>query len=87
MISPKKQLEVERNYFENNREEFVKHHLGKFALILGEKAYNFYDTEQRAYEEGVTLFGTESFMIEEVLPEKRVVEIPALEFELMNALR
>lgn len=78
-------LAVEIAYFEEHREEFVKKAQGKFVLIKRKKDHGFFDTNEKAYEAGVNLFGIEAFLIQEVLPEDRVFEIPALYLGLIHA--
>lgn len=62
-------LNVELEYFDQNREEWFKHHAGKFALIKGAVARGFYDTAENAFKVGVSLFGIVPFLIKKVLLE------------------
>jgi hypothetical protein len=71
-------LEAELQYFEANRAELVRNHLGKFAVIKGDALIGAYDTAQAAYEAGVTKFGAHPFLMKQVLPTDPVAHAPAL---------
>ena len=71
-------LEIEQDYFARNKEELLKHYAGKFALISGESLIGIWDSQERAYREGVIRFGKESFLIKQVLEEEPVASIPLL---------
>jgi hypothetical protein len=71
------ELDTEIKYFEEQREEFLKHALGKYALIKGTECVGFFDTVDNAYEEGARRFEGEPFLIQPVLPEDPINEIPA----------
>ncbi len=68
-------LDAEIAYFEKQRSAFLKDHAGKYALIKGDRCFGFFDTNQAAYEQGVALFGADSFLIKQVLPEDLVYSI------------
>ena len=70
--SAKAVLETEVAYFEQHREEWLKVHLGKFALIRGEQLESVYDSDGNAYEAGAALWGNVPFLIKEILPVDRV---------------
>ena len=78
-------FDEELAYFEEHREEFVKEALRKFVLIKGKKHYGFFDSDDKAYEKGVEIFGLEPFLIKEVLPEDVIYDIPALRLGLIDA--
>lgn len=65
-------LETELAYFEQHREEWLKVHPGKFALIRGEQLESTYDSDGNAYKAGVALWGNVPFLIKEILPVDRV---------------
>ena len=71
-------LETEQDYFARNKEELLKHHEGKFALISGESLIGIWDSQERAYREGVVRFGNVSFLIKQVLKVEPVESIPLL---------
>lgn len=70
--SAKAVLETEVAYFERHREEWLKIHPGKFALIRGEQLESTYDSDGNAYEAGTRLWGNVPFLIKEILPVDRV---------------
>jgi len=78
-------LETELRYFEKNRDKFLADHKDKFVLIKGECCHGVYDDDKSAYEAGVDLFGTEPFLIKQVLPEDFIDQIPALMYGLISA--
>ena len=69
-------LDIELGFFDQHREEWYKHHAGKFALIKGVTVHDFYDTRDTAYEEGVRVFGLVPFLIKEVQLVDEVIFMP-----------
>jgi hypothetical protein len=82
---PVEQLAKEIAYFEAHRDELVKISQGKFALIKGEECFGTFDTAENAYEEGARQFGNEPFLIQEVLPEDPIQDMPAFCLGLLHA--
>ncbi len=78
-------LETEINYFNEHRKKFVENAEGKYILIKGTEDFGFFDTEDAAFNQGVILFGTEPFLIQEVLSEDRKFDIPAYTLGLLYA--
>ncbi len=78
-------FDTETAYFEAHREEWVMSHQDKFAVLKGEAVHGFYDTAMAAYESGVLQFGSDRFMIKQVLPEDYVLHIPSLTHGLLHA--
>ena len=78
-------FEKEQAYFEAHRAEWLKTALGKFAVIKGEECFGFFDTDVKAYEEGVQRCGSPPFLIKKVLEEDDCLDIPALQFGLLYA--
>ena len=78
-------LEREQAFFEEHRAEWLEHHEGKFALIHGTELAGFYDTDEKAYEEGVDRWGVVPFLIKRVLREDPIEHIPALFHGLIHA--
>jgi len=81
----KAMFEKEQAHFQAHREEWLKTVRGKYALIKDEECFGFYDTDLKAYEEGVQRFGSPPFLIKRVLEEDEKLNIPALEFGLLHA--
>lgn len=78
-------LEQELKYFNSIRNELVKNHEGKFALIRDEKLVGTFDHAESAYNEGVRTFGTEPFLVKQILREEPIETIPTLTVGLLNA--
>ena len=78
-------LDDEIPAFEKALPELLKHYLGKFALFHGGKLEGTFTTELEAYAEGVRRFGTEAFLIRQVLPEQVAAAAPALFAGLIGA--
>ena len=82
---PIPELATEIAFYETQRAELVQNALGKFALIKGEELVGTFDTEENAYKEGVSRFGTAPFLIQQILPDDRIEDIPAHFLGLLNA--
>lgn len=78
-------LEREHEYFEEHRTEWVKHHLGKFALIRGDELQGTFDTADSAYGAGIHAWGNVPFLIKQILTEDRVEQSPSLMYGLLHA--
>lgn len=78
-------LEIERAYFNENRQQFLEQAKGKYVLIKGRQSYGFFDTADAAYEAGAGAFGVEAFLIQEVLDEDTVYDLPAYSLGLIHA--
>jgi len=71
------ELSQEIAHFEAHRKELLERSPGKFVLIKGDECIGTYDSDENAYEEGVRLFGNEPFLIQQILPEDPIQEMPA----------
>lgn len=69
-------LKTETNFFEQHREEWCEHHLGKIAVIHGTTLHGFYDDYNTALEVGYDKCGLVPFLLKEVLYEDRVYYNP-----------
>ena len=78
-------LELELEFFDSKRVEWLANHTGKFVLIRKNEVAGFYDTPESAYEEGVRRWGNVAFLIKQVLAEDRIEHIPSLVYGLINA--
>jgi hypothetical protein len=78
-------LETELAFFEKAKDELLKNHTGKFALIRGEEFIGAFDTAENAYDAGVAKFGKESFLVKMIAQEPEVYRNQALVLGLMNA--
>ena len=71
-------LETELRYFEDHRAEWVRLYPGKFVVIKGEVLVGPYDTNEAAYNAGVAKFGTEGFLVKQVVEKDTPSQAPAL---------
>ena len=60
-------LKVELGFYNNQKEELLKHYTGQFALIKGRTLVGTYEK-----------FGTSPFLIKPVQEEEELVQFPAL---------
>ncbi len=66
MTDEPKVLEVELNYFRDNREEWVKLHPNKYVLVKGEKLIDTFNKPEDGVDEGARLFGNQPFLVRNV---------------------
>lgn len=61
-------LESELEVFERHREEWSKHHLGKYVVIQGSKVLDpFFDEYDEAFRAGLKEFGaSRSFLVRQI---------------------
>ncbi len=78
-------LEQEVAYYNSIRAELIKNHEGKFALIKGEKLFGVFDQAESAYGEGVKLFGSQTFLVKQILRDDPVETTATLTVGLLNA--
>lgn len=74
----------ELHFFEKNKEEYLKHYEGQFALIKGKKLIGSFTTEEEAYKAGVEQFGNTPFLIKQVVKKEPINAIPALMLGLVR---
>jgi len=77
-------LEREVAAFEQEKPHLLKEHMGKFALFKGDAFIDSFSTFELAYQKGVQLFGTESFLVRQVVEEEPIEKIPALTLGLLR---
>ncbi|MDE3068109.1 MAG: hypothetical protein KGJ60_11235 [Verrucomicrobiota bacterium] len=78
-------LEKELQFSAENKTEWAKAHLGKFALVKGSELIGVYDNAETAIAEGAKRFGAESFLVRQVDLEEKDIYIPALALGLLHA--
>jgi len=78
-------LEQELAAFQKMKEELLKSHSGKFALIKGELFVGAFDNASNAYEEGIKRFGKEPFLVKRISEREEVYRNQALFLGLINA--
>lgn len=78
-------LEQEIVFFDQNKADWLQHHLGKFAVIRTNELAGFYDNAAGAYVAGVDRWGDSPFLIRQVCDEEPIEHIPALTYGLIHA--
>lgn len=79
-------LEKELEFFNEHREEWLKHHEGKHVLIVGEKLAGVFDDAKSAYEAGVQQFGNVPMLVRQLRQgADDVAFFPALTLGLIDA--
>ncbi len=78
-------LEKELAYYEKAKEELLKNHEGKYALVKDEAFLGAFDTAENAYNEGIKRFGQQSFLVKKISRSEEVYRNQALAVGLMNA--
>jgi hypothetical protein len=79
------ELAEEMKYFEQHRGELLQCAPGKFALIKDAECIGTFDSAENAYEEGARRFPGTAFLIQEILPEDPIQEMPAFYTGLLYA--
>jgi len=79
-------LEKELKFFEENKAKWLGIYVGKFVLVKGEEFIGVFDTAETAISEGAKKYGTESFLVRQVVPQDEKVQIPALTLGLLHAI-
>jgi len=79
------ELKRELQYFKTIKGDLLKTNKGQFALIKGEDLLGAFTTMEEAYKEGVARFGTEPFLIKQIVEVEEEQKIPALTVHLINA--
>lgn len=78
-------LARELKYFDDQRDELMKHHEGSFALISVDRFLGAYTTEAEAYDAGLRAVGNKPFLIKLVARKDLVIEFPALAIGVVSA--
>jgi hypothetical protein len=78
-------LEQELALFEQMKEELLKNHDEKFALIHGNEFVGAFDSAANAYEEGVKRFERAPFLVKRITRTEEIYRNQAQFLGLMNA--
>lgn len=70
-------LEQERKYFEANRGDWERVHLGKFALVKDQELIGVFDDAATAVAEGSKRFDAAPYLVRRI-GDREEVDIPAL---------
>lgn len=77
-------LAKELDYYQRNRQNFLKTYKGKFIAIKDKKFIGSFSSEAESYASGVEKVGTEPFLVKKVTEEDQTENIPALSAGAMN---
>ena len=83
--TPPNILEEELAFFKEKKDEWLAHYEGKFALVKNHELADTFTTLDEAYQEGIKRFGTEAFLVKQILEKEPTQEVPALMLGLFNA--
>lgn len=72
------ELETELEFYNSQKEEWLKYYHGHFALIKGKKLIGTYTTWEEAFKDGVNKLGNVPFLIKQVQEKDEFVQFPAL---------
>lgn len=78
-------LEVEREFYEQNLEAWLRQYPGRFVLVKDRELVGVFDTVTDALAEGARRFGLQSFFVRRVEPTQQAAYIPALALGVLNA--
>ncbi len=77
-------LQTELNFYQKNKQEYLKLYKGQFVLIKGEKFLGAYTTDAEAYKAGLEQLGNQPFLIKQALEDDTKVSYPALTVGAIN---
>ena len=78
-------LETELTYFNEIRGELLRHHEGKYALVIGRELLGVYDHREEAYRAGIERQGNVPMLIKQVLRDEPTETVPAMGLGLIGA--
>ena len=78
-------LQTELAYFDSIKDELLKHHEGKFALIVGTDLLGIFDSAEAAYTAGLEKRGNVPMLIKQITRGELTESVPAMTLGLMGA--
>jgi hypothetical protein len=80
-------LEKELAFFDERKEELLRHYEGQFVLVMDASLIGAFSSEADAYRAGLQRFGNTAFLIKRVSKgdDDAVVSFPALSLGLIHA--
>ena len=78
-------LELELETFNAMKDDLLKNHRDKFALIKGDQFLGAFDNPGNACEEGLRKFGREPFLVKRISEVEEVYRNQALSLGLIDA--
>lgn len=69
-------LSQELSFFDQNRQQWIASgHLGKWVVVHGEALHGVFDSLEEAFRNGAKHFGSQDFLVKEVVAQDRVEKI------------
>jgi hypothetical protein len=78
-------LEQEVRYFESRLGEWLALYKGQFAVVKEDQLMGTFTKFEEAFDAGVQLYGTQSFLIRQIDRKQPVAQYPALVLGLLSA--
>ena len=78
-------LESELEFYETIKADLLRHHNGKFVLIIGNEQLGIFDRDEDAYGRGLEVKGNVPMLIKKIQENDPIELIPALTLGLINA--
>lgn len=79
-------LQTEFEYFQKQKQEYLKLYKGQFVLIKDVELAGTFTTEAEAYNAGLEKFGNQPFFIKQVLDNEGTVSYPALTVGMISVI-
>lgn len=78
-------LEAELQHFRSIKDELLRHHEDKYALIIGRELIGVFDHPEEAYRAGVEKQGNVPMLIKQISREETTESVPAMNLGLLRA--
>jgi hypothetical protein len=78
-------LDVEREYFDQHREDLLRQYPGKFVVIKESELLGSFDSIQDALGAGARQFGMSPFLVRRTDETPKEISIPALTLGILRA--
>ena len=78
-------LETESKYYESIKEELLRHHEGKYALIIASELLGVFDQREEAYKTGIEKRGNVPMLIKLIARDEPTESMPAVNLGLFSA--
>ena len=73
------------SFYKKNKKDYLSKYKSQFVLIKNDNFLGNYTTENEAYNAGVEKFGTEPFLIKQVIEEDETDDVPSLTIGIIHA--
>lgn len=79
-------LREELVFFEEKKAELLKTHHGQFALVKGRALIGIFSTREESYAQGVARFGSDTFLIQQIVEQYPPEQVPLLAYSIRASL-